>query len=117
MWISLGIVYLGDVIRILKANLPRLKAGVPDEEKFPFGSVGALNTTYFANFGAELAIVSMLPMFFYEVFSNLLYEDGSNIMTLTMAGSVAGSFAFMNLVARPLGGLLPIKWVAVKKQC
>jgi len=77
--------------------------------------VGALNTTYFANFGAELAIVSMLPMFFYEVFSSLLYEDGSQIMTLTMAGSVAGSFAFMNLVARPLGGLLSDKMGSRKK--
>lgn len=114
-WILLGIVYLADVGRILKANLPRLKAGVPEDDKFPFGSVGALNTTYFANFGAELAIVSMLPMFFYEVFSNLLYEDGSNIMTLTMAGSVAGSFAFMNLVARPLGGLLSDKMGSRKK--
>ncbi|MEZ5082837.1 MAG: MFS transporter [Bacteroidales bacterium] len=114
-WIILGIVYLADVGRILKANLPRLKAGVPEEDKFPFGSVGALNTTYFANFGAELAIVSMLPMFFYEVFSNLLYEDGTNIMTLTMAGSVAGSFAFMNLVARPLGGLLSDKMGSRKK--
>ena len=108
-WIVLAVVYLADVVRILKVNLPRLKAGVPEKEKFPFGSIGALNTTYFANFGAELAIISMLPMFFYEVFSNLLAEDGSNIMTLTMAGAVAGSFAFMNLLARPLGGLLSDK--------
>jgi len=114
-WIVLGAVYLADVVRILKANLPRLKAGVPEKEKFPFGSVGALNTTYFANFGAELAIVSMLPMFFYEVFSNLLYDDGSRVMTLTMAGAVAGSFAFMNLVARPLGGLLSDKMGSRKK--
>ncbi|RLD41250.1 MAG: MFS transporter [Bacteroidetes bacterium] len=114
-WIVLGIAYLADVIRILKANLPRLKAGVPEEEKFPFGSIGALNTTYFANFGAELAIVSMLPMFFYEVFSNLLADDGSRIMTLTMAGAVAGSFAFMNLLARPLGGLLSDKLGSRKK--
>ena len=114
-WIVLGAVYLADVIRILKANLPRLKAGVPKEEKFPFGSVGALNTTYFANFGAELAIVSMLPMFFYEVFSDLVADDGSPIMTLTMAGAVAGSFAFMNLVARPLGGLLSDKMGGRKK--
>ena len=114
-WIILGAVYFVDVARILKANLPRLKKGVPEEDKFPFGSVGALNTTYFANFGAELAIVSMLPMFFYEVFSNLLGEDGSPIMTLTMAGAVAGSFAFMNLVARPLGGLLSDKMGSRKK--
>ena len=115
IWIALFIVYLADVMRILKTNLPRLKAGVPDAEKFPFGSVGALNSTYFANFGAELAIVSMLPMFFYEVFSGLLYADGSQVMTLTLAGAVAGSFAFMNLVARPLGGLLSDKMGSRKK--
>lgn len=109
IWVGLGIVYLGDVYRILKSNLPRLKAGVPEEEKFPFGSVGALNSTYFANFGAELAIVSMLPMFFYELFNKLLYEDGTQVMTLALAGAVAGSFAFMNLVARPLGGLISDK--------
>lgn len=106
IWLGLVLVYVLDVIRILKANLLRLRAGVPEEDKFPFSSVGALNSTYFANFGAELAIVSMLPMFFYEVFNGLLYSDGSQVMTLTLAGAVAGSFAFMNLVARPLGGLL-----------
>ncbi|MCF6342315.1 MAG: hypothetical protein L3J31_05860, partial [Bacteroidales bacterium] len=56
-----------------------------------------------------------LPMFFYEVFSNLVYDDGSQVMTLTMAGAVAGSFAFMNLVARPLGGLLSDKMGSRKK--
>ena len=115
IWFALAIGYLFDVFRILKYNLPRLKKGVPEEEKFPFGSVGALNTTYFANFGAELAIVSMLPMFFYEVFSSLVADDGSRIMTLTMAGSVAGSFAFMNLIARPLGGLISDKMGSRKK--
>lgn len=114
-WIILAVIYLADVTRILKVNLPRLKVGVPEKEKFPFGSIGALNTTYFANFGAELAIVSMLPMFFYELFSNLLAEDGSKIMTLSMAGAVAGSFAFMNLLARPLGGLLSDKLGSRKK--
>jgi len=115
IWFALAIGYLFDVFRIIKYNLPRLKKGVPEEEKFPFGSVGALNTTYFANFGAELAIVSMLPMFFYEVFSSLVADDGSRIMTLTMAGSVAGSFAFMNLIARPLGGLISDKMGSRKK--
>lgn len=115
IWAGLSVVYIADIVRILKINLPRLKAGVPETEKFPFGSVGALNSTYFANFGAELAIVSMLPMFFYEVFSGLLYSDGSKVMTLTIAGAVAGSFAFMNLVARPLGGLISDKMGSRKK--
>ncbi len=115
LWVALGVFYLIDISRIIKVNLENLKKGVEEKDKFHFGSVGALNSTYFANFGAELAIVSMLPMFFYEVFSKLVYEDGSQVMTLTMAGAVAGSFAFMNLVARPLGGLISDKMGSRKK--
>ena len=40
--------------------------GVPEDDKYPFNTVAALNSTYFANFGAELAVVSMLPMFFEQ---------------------------------------------------
>ena len=106
VWVLLFILYLADIGKIIKENYSRIKAGVPEEDKFHFGSVAALNTTYFANFGAELAIVSMLPMFFYDIFSTLLNDSGERIMSLEMAGLVAGSFAFMNLVARPLGGIL-----------
>lgn len=96
IWLALGIGYLYQVFTILKFNVPRLKRGIPEEEKFHFPSVGALNTTYFANFGAELAVVSMLPMFF----------EGTFNLTPQMAGFVAMSFAFVNLFARPLGGYL-----------
>ncbi len=109
IWAGLTILYLYKVISILKVNLPRLKAGVPEEDKYPFSSVSALNTTYFANFGAELAVVSMLPAFFFEVFEPLKDANGERIVTLAMAGLVAGSFAFINLVARPLGGYLSDK--------
>lgn len=115
IWVGLFLVYLADISKIIKTNLPRLKAGVPEKDKFHFGSVGALNSTYFANFGAELAIVSMLPMFFYDVFSSLLNGEGERVMTFELAGLVAGSFAFMNLVARPLGGLLSDKLKSRKK--
>jgi NNP family nitrate/nitrite transporter-like MFS transporter len=114
-WIILMIVYLLDVARILAANLPNLKKGVAEKDKYSFGSIGALNSTYFANFGAELAIVSMLPMFFYTVFSTLVNGNGDPIVTKTIAGAVAGSFAFINLVARPLGGLLSDKMGNRKK--
>lgn len=105
IWGVLGIMYLFKVYSILKFNIPRLKAGIPEEEKFHFGSVGALNTTYFANFGAELAVVSMLPMFFEGIFN----------FTPQMAGFVAMSFAFVNLFARPLGGYLSDKMGSRKK--
>ncbi len=102
----LTLLYIAHVVKTLQINLPYLKAGVPEEEKYNWGSVAALNSTYFANFGAELAVVSMLPMFFETVFSPLTNDAGEKIMTAEMAGLVAGSFAFVNLIARPLGGLL-----------
>jgi NNP family nitrate/nitrite transporter-like MFS transporter len=99
IWGVLAAFFLYKVIAILRFNLPRLKAGIPEEEKFPFSSVGALNMTYFANFGAELAVVSMLPFFFESTFK----------ISPQMAGLVAGSFAVINLIARPLGGYLSDK--------
>lgn len=84
------------VWQVLRTNLPILKKGVPADDRYPFSSVAALNTTYFANFGAELAVVSMLPMFFQETWG----------LTPVTAGIIAASFAFINLVARPMGGLV-----------
>ena len=100
----LALVYVFHVIRTLQVNVPYLRAGVPDDEKYHFGSVAALNSTYFANFGAELAVVSMLPAFYENVFAPLTNSSGGPIVTATVAGFVAASFAFVNLVARPLGG-------------
>lgn len=105
IWLVLALFFIYKVIGILRYNLPRLKQGVPEEEKFHFSSVGALNITYFANFGAELAVVSMLPFFF----------EGTFKISPQMAGLVAGSFAVINLIARPLGGYLSDKMNNRKK--
>nr|WP_090889039.1 MFS transporter [Evansella caseinilytica] len=90
----LFVVLTYQIIQILRVNLPILRKGVPEDDKYKFKNVAALNTTYFANFGAELAIVSMLPMFFLTTFE----------LSATAAGLIASSFAFVNLFARPLGG-------------
>ena len=105
IWVILALFYIYKAFTILSFNVPRLKAGIPEEEKFPFSSIVALNTTYFANFGAELAVVSMLPMFFEGIFN----------FTPQMAGLVAMSFAFVNLFARPLGGYLSDRMGSRKK--
>ncbi len=96
---GLAIFYGVHVLKTLQVNLPILKAGVAEEDKYPFASVTALNTTYVANFGAELAVVSMLPAFF----------EGTFEVTPATAGLIASSFAFVNLFARPFGGLLSDK--------
>lgn len=93
---AIVVVVIYQVWQVLRVNLPILRKGVPQDDRYPFSSVAALNTTYFANFGAELAVVSMLPMFFQETWG----------LTPVTAGLIASAFAFVNLVARPMGGLV-----------
>jgi MFS transporter, NNP family, nitrate/nitrite transporter len=95
-YFAIAVVILYQIGQALRVNLPMLKKGVPEDDRYPFKSVAALNATYFANFGAELAVVSMLPMFFEETW-------GLNPAT---TGIIAASFAFVNLFARPMGGLV-----------
>ncbi|MBA2779688.1 MFS transporter [Billgrantia kenyensis] len=95
-YLVIAAVVIYQIVQILRVNVPILKKGVPEDDKYSFTSVAALNSTYFANFGAELAVVSMLPMFFEETWG----------LTAAAAGMIAASFAFINLVARPMGGLV-----------
>jgi len=66
------------------------------EDRYPMRSVAVLAVAYFCTFGSELAVVSMLPTFFSDTWS----------LGAGAAGLAASSFAFMNLVTRPAGGLL-----------
>jgi MFS transporter, NNP family, nitrate/nitrite transporter len=95
-YFAIAVVILYQLYQVFRVNLPILKKGVPADDRYPFSSVAALNTTYFANFGAELAVVSMLPMFFEETWG----------LTAAAAGLIASTFAFVNLFARPMGGLV-----------
>jgi len=95
-YVTIAVVVTYQVVQALRVNVPILKKGVPQDDKYPFKTVAALNATYFANFGAELAVVSMLPMFFEDTWG----------LTAAAAGLIAASFAFVNLFARPMGGLV-----------
>lgn len=95
-YFAIVVVIAYQILQILRVNLPILRKGVPQDDRYPFKSVAALNATYFANFGAELAVVSMLPMFFEETWG----------LSAAAAGLIASAFAFVNLFARPMGGLV-----------
>ena len=71
----------------------------PPADRYKFSQVAILELTYFVNFGSELAVVSMLPAFFENTFG----------LSKAMAGMIAASYAFMNLVSRPGGGLISDK--------
>jgi NNP family nitrate/nitrite transporter-like MFS transporter len=92
----IGALVLYQIVQILLVNIPILKKGVPEDDKYDFNQVTCLSIDYLCVFGGELAIVSMLPAFFENVFSLLP----------ATAGLIAASFAFVNLFARPLGGVL-----------
>jgi len=100
MWIGLVLLFIFQTHAIYKVNEDHLKNGVPDLEKYKFKQVAILDIAYFVTFGSELAVVSMLPLFFLETFEGL---------SAVQAGLLASGFAFMNLVARPTGGHLSDK--------
>ena len=94
IWFGLGLVLLIDALMAYRVNMPDIRAGIPDIQKFKFKQVAVLNILYFATFGSELAVVSMLPLFFAETFG----------LSPVVAGLVASAYAFMNLMSRPGGG-------------
>jgi len=72
------------------------KKRYPAEDRYEFSQVALLELTYIVNFGSELAVVSMLPAFF----------EGTFGLSKQAAGMIAASYAFMNLMSRPGGGLI-----------
>jgi len=82
--------------KIWQQNKHLLHTEVPGEQRYRFKQVAILDLAYLACFGSEIAVVSMLPTYYGEIFQ---------LSPMTM-GFVAGSFTVMNVVARPMGGWL-----------
>ena len=104
IYIALGILLIYNIYKIFHINNEHLKKEVPEIHRYKFKQVAILDLAYMVTFGSELAVVSMLPLFFYNTFSE------SHGVTAIMAGLLASGFAFMNLVARPGGGLISDKY-------
>ena len=96
VYLSLAVLFLYDVSQVWKINSHIFKEPVPEMHRYKFKQVAVLNILYFATFGSELAVVSMLPLFFSETFS----------LNPVTAGLLASAYAFMNLMSRPGGGWL-----------
>lgn len=82
--------------KIWQVNRHLMTETVPLQQRYKFKQVAILNIAYLACFGSEIAVVSMLPMFFGDTFH----------LSATAMGLMAGSFTIMNIVARPAGGYL-----------
>lgn len=99
----LAALFLYDLYGAFRVNKPLFEKDappVPEIHRYSFKQVAILNILYFATFGSELAVVSMLPAFFAETFE----------LSLATAGLLAGMYAFMNLMSRPGGGWISDKF-------
>lgn len=101
LYVILFALFIFQFSQILRVNKDMLKKGsVAEHDKYEFKQVAILSWAYLATFGSEIAVVSVLPAFFMTTFEGL---------SVSQAAMLGGSFAFMNLVARPGGG-----WVSDK---
>ncbi len=98
IWSALGALYLFQSYNAWQANR-ELMIGLkhyPNEDRYHFSQVAILELTYIVNFGSELSVVTVLPLFFQQIFN----------LSPAWAGAIASSYAFMNLMSRPGGGLI-----------
>ncbi|WP_193161551.1 NarK family nitrate/nitrite MFS transporter [Microbulbifer hainanensis] len=96
IYAALALLFLLDAKKCWEINGEMLHTPPAPLHRYKFKQVAVLNLLYFATFGSELAVVSMLPLFFSETFA----------LDPVKAGLVASAYAFMNLMSRPAGGLI-----------
>ena len=92
---AVAVYLVWQVSLVLRVNAGVLRGEAPEQD-YAFRPVALLSLAYGVTFGAELAVVSLLPTFFAATF-------GLKIGAASAAGS---AFAFTNLVTRPGGGLV-----------
>ncbi|MDQ6951835.1 MAG: NarK family nitrate/nitrite MFS transporter [Mariprofundales bacterium] len=107
IYLGLAAIYAYQVFHIFRINrvlfAPNAKP-VAEIHRYKFKQVAVLDLAYLVTFGSELAVVSMLPLFFYDTFKE---TEGLSVAT---AGLLASGYAFMNLVSRPGGGVISDKF-------
>ncbi|MCK5717664.1 MAG: MFS transporter [Thiomargarita sp.] len=97
----LFVVYMYQAYHVYRINKHIFTEPVPEIHRYKFKQVAILNLSYFCTFGSELAVVSMLPLFYYQMYNPQELSTGMSIATASL---IASSFAFVNLIARPVGG-------------
>lgn len=100
IYVFLIALYCYETFMVWRVNKHVFKEEVPEIQQYSFKQVAVLNILYFATFGSELAVVSMLPLFFADTFE----------LTPVIAGMLASMYAFMNLMSRPGGGMISDKF-------
>jgi NNP family nitrate/nitrite transporter-like MFS transporter len=107
IYFALLVLYVYQVLQIFRINKGLFAADakpIPEIYRYKFKQVAVLNLAYMITFGSELAVISMLPLFFFDIF-----KDTANL-SITQAALIASVFAGLNLIMRPAGGIFSDKF-------
>ncbi|MDQ6956795.1 MAG: NarK family nitrate/nitrite MFS transporter [Mariprofundaceae bacterium] len=102
--LSLYAYQLSKIYNINKSLFAVNSKPVPEIHRYKFKQVAALNLSYMITFGSELAVISMLPLFFFDTFRETAE------LSITQAALIASIFAGLNIIMRPAGGYLSDKY-------
>ena len=94
IYLALVLVYLLHSRQIYKVNAAIFKRPVEEIHAYKFKQVAILSLAYMVTFGTELAVVSMLPLFFLDTFE----------VSIVNAGLLASCYAFIDIISCPSGG-------------
>lgn len=95
IWLGLAAYYLLQIFDMLRINRNVIAGeAVAEIHAYRFSQVAALSIAYLITFGSELAVISILPLFFAEKMG----------FSLAMAGLMGASFGATTFFARPFGG-------------
>ena len=98
--IGIWLVFLIHAYQLVKTNSKRLSQPIPIIHHYHYKQVFILAIAYLVSFGSKLAVLSMLPMFFFQTFNQ------TQQISMLDAGLLASSFVVTNIIARPVGGWL-----------
>jgi MFS transporter, NNP family, nitrate/nitrite transporter len=93
---GLAALYALQLLDTWRINRSIFSKPVAEIYRYRFTQVAALDIAYMITFGSELAVVSILPLFFKDTFG----------LSLGVAGFLGASFGMTTFFARPAGGWL-----------
>lgn len=99
IYAMLVVLLLIQSLKIWSMNKQCISNPPPKQHRYDFKQVAVLNWAYFVTFGTELAVVSILALFYVDWFA----------LPKVTAALLAGVYPLLNLFARPGGG-----WVSDK---
>ncbi|MBL1275248.1 MAG: MFS transporter [Ectothiorhodospiraceae bacterium] len=86
--------------QIYKVNKEIFEKPVDEIMQYKFKQVAILSIAYAVTFGSELAVVSMLPLFFKDTF----------LIPMSLAGIFGACFAITDIISCPSGGSISDKF-------